>query len=327
MSSHRVRVPFRTLIDLLYDMLKIRMTEQEIARLYPQQEMRCPVHLCVGQEAVPAAVCRCLAHGDMLFASHRSHGYYIARGASLKALFAELYGKTTGCTGGKGGSQHLACPQKGFVGSSAIVAGTIPIAVGAALSAVMQRRKSVVVVAFGDGAIDQGVFYESLNFSALKRLPVIFVCENNLYATHAHLSVRQFKDNIFERAAVLGVRGMRVDGNDAMRVFAACLEATARARAGGGPTLLECRTYRWLEHVGPYYDYHLRYRSRAELYRWMRRCPIVMLERRLLRQKVIRDDQLIAAKRHIASMLREAVSFAKKSPFPARGQVYTDVYR
>jgi len=320
------KIPPGILRRLFFKMLEIRRTEEVIAELYPAKDMRCPVHLCVGQEAVPAAVSLVLKKRDIIFASHRSHGYYIAQGGSLSGLFAELYGKLGGCTKGKGGSQHLAAPKVGLIGSSAIVAGTIPIAVGAALAFVMKKRKSVVVAAFGDGAADQGVFYESLNFAALKNLPVIFVCENNRYATHAHQTQRQARDNIFERARAFGVPGVRIDGNDVVEVYRCFQNAARRARRGGGPTLIECMTYRWLEHVGPHDDCDLGYRSRAEVQRWKRRCPIRMFGDFLAKKKIINERLLRRSAECIERRIHSAVARARKSAFPAAGELCSDVY-
>lgn len=319
-------ISLEILKELLFTMIKIRRVEEKIVQLYPEQEMRCPVHLCVGQEAIPVGVCKSLNLGDVVFGSHRSHGYYIARGGDLKALFAELYGKITGCTKGKGGSQHLAAPEVGILGSSAIVAGTIPIAVGAALSLTMQKKKSVALVDFGDGVVDEGTFYESLNFAALKKLPVVFVCENNFYATHAHQSVRQARDNIFQKAKVFGVPGIRLNGNDVVEVFITCRNAIKRARLGKGPTLIECRTYRWLEHVGPNYDYNLGYRSRRELNRWMKSCPIKAFEEFLLRKRLVKKLEVTQVLQEIDLEIKEAISFAKESIFPPNEELLKDVY-
>jgi len=319
------KIPRNALRDLFFTMLKIRRVEEVIAELYPAQEMRCPVHLCVGQEAVPAAVSQNLLPHDVVFASHRSHGYYIAQGAGLRELFAELYGKADGCTKGKGGSQHLASPRSGLIGSSAIVAGTIPIAVGAALAFRMQRKRSVAAAAFGDGAVDQGVFYESLNFASLKKLPVIFVCENNLYATHAHQSERQARDNIFRRAGVFGMPGVRVNGNDVVQAYLAFKKAVARARAGAGPTLIEYRTYRWLEHVGPYDDSNLGYRAKSEVESWKKRCPIAAFRDILLRKKILSPAQVASGTEKIERRIRDAVLCAQRSAFPPEQELCSDV--
>lgn len=217
-------------------------------------------------------------------------------------------------------------PLSGLAGSSAIVGGTIPIAVGAALAFVMQKKKNVAIVNFGDGAVDEGVFYESLNFAALKNLPVIFVCENNFYATHAHQSLRQSKDNIYEKARVFGIPSLRIDGNDVLEIFAVCRSAVDAARKGKGPYLIECRTYRWLEHVGPNYDYALGYRSRKEFQAWKRKCPVECFSRFLINRKIITKSQLEAMRKSIESDVEKAVKFAKESPFPSDSELLKDVY-
>jgi acetoin:2,6-dichlorophenolindophenol oxidoreductase subunit alpha len=327
MKTECQKLPLNTFKQLLFNTLKIRRVEEEIARLYPAQEIRCPVHLCNGQEAIPAGVCQAMGKSDIVFGSHRAHGYYIARGGSLKAFMAELYGKASGCGKGKSGSQHFAAPEVGFMGSSAIVAGTVPIAAGAALSFTLQHKKSVAVVDFGDGATDEGTFYEALNFSALKKLPVIFVCENNAYATHAHIRQRQAKDNIAQRAVVFGVPAVKVNGNNVLEVFQAAKSAIRRARLGGGPTLIECRTYRWMSHVGPDYDCNLGYRSEDELKQWIKKCPLKVFQDLLIRKKAINNSELNKMLDKINTEIKEAVAFAKRSPVPRPQDLLSGVYR
>ncbi len=305
-----------TLLGLYRAMMRMRLAEEKVAELYPQQEMRCPVHLHVGQEGVSAGVCANLTHDDRIFGSHRSHGPYLAFGGSLKAFYAELYGKETGCCRGRGGSMHLIDRDAGYWGSSAIVAGTIPIAVGTALESVYRKKKSVSVSFFGDGAADEGVFYESMSYAGLKKLPVLFVCENNKYATNSRQSDRQALDNIAERGPVFGVAGRRVDGNDVLAVHAAAREAVARARAGEGPTLLECDTYRWKGHVGPTDDLAQGCRSRAEHESWVARCPIRRFEEALRPARVLSPSDLDGVKAALSREIEEAVAFAKASPFP-----------
>jgi len=311
---------------LFFGMLKVRRVEETIAQLYSEQEMRCPVHLCIGQEAIPVGVCENLKFNDVIFCSHRSHGYYIAKGGSIKQLMAELYGKMDGCTKGKGGSQHLAAPQIGFLGASAIVAGTIPIAVGAALAFKLKRERRVSVVDFGDGAVDEGVFYESLNFAALKNLPVVFICQNNSYATHAHQKLRQANIKIFQKAKAFGIFTIRVDGNDVLEVFKAAREAIRLVRLGKGPVFIEGITYRCLEHVGPNYDYKLGYRSKKELDKWLKRCPLKRLKKILLNRRLIKKKEIEKKELEISYEIKKAVLFAKKSPFPSSKELVTDIY-
>ena len=247
-------IPETVMRDLYVAMTRIRVCEERLAELLLAGEIRCPTHLCTGQEAIAAGVCAALQHDDYVFGGHRSHGHYLAKGGELKAMVAELYGKTTGCARGRGGSMHLVAPEVGILGTVPIVAATIPIAVGAALASQLRRDGRVSVSFFGDGAVEEGAFHESMNLAGSRTLPVIFVCENNFYSSHLHLLERRAKDNIVEVAGAHGMPGYVLDGNDALAVFAVAQEAVERARSGGGPTFLECRTYRWRGHVGPALD-------------------------------------------------------------------------
>ena len=312
--------------QLLRTMCRIRLVEERIGALYADQEMRCPCHLAIGQEAVAAGTCALLEPEDTLFGTYRGHGFYLAKGGDLKALVAELYGKETGCARGRGGSMQLTAPEVGFICTSALVGATIPMAVGAALSAARRHTRQVSAVAFGDGATEEGVFHESLNFASLKRLPVVFVCENNLYACYSHQRARQAADNIFEQAAAHAMPGLRVDGNDVLAVYEAVGQAVTRARAGQGPSLIECRTYRWREHVGPNDDTHLGYRSREEVEQWTSRCPIKQFARRLEAERVLSPAQLAQWSADVARELDEAVAFAQQSPFPSVGDLAVGIY-
>ena len=297
------------LLKLYRTMLKIRRFEEKICALYPEQEMRTPVHLSIGQEAVSAGLCLALDKKDRVFGTHRGHGLYIAKGGDLKRLAAELYGKRKGCSKGKGGSMHIIDTGKGFSGTTAIVGGNIPLAVGSALTSAMKGTKEVSCAVFGDGAVDEGVFFESMNFAALKKLPVIFVCENNFYAVHSHTSQRQPVDNIFRRGECFGIPGERVDGNDAELVLIAFEKAVKRARRGEGPTLMECRTYRHKTHVGPESDAELDFPPQKYLKEWLELDPVITLKKRLFDKKILTlkiekeisrdiDDEISTAFRH-----------------------------
>lgn len=313
--------------DLFHTMLRIRMVEERIADLYQEHEMRCPCHLCIGQEAVAAGACANLKKKDHLFGTYRGHGIYLAKGGSLKAMIAELYGKRTGCTRGKGGSMQLVAPDVGLVCTSALVGGTIPMAVGSALAARMQDNDDrVAVVVFGDGATEEGVFHESMNFASLKKLPVVFICENNFYAVYTHQSARQCADNIFERASAYRMPGERIDGNNVLDVYHATGAAIARARKGDGPSLIECQTYRWLEHVGPHSDTHLGYRSEEELRKWLARCPLKKFRELLLREGIMSEEDIRKITSQVAEEIEEAVTFAKSSPSPDASELAQGVY-
>ena len=306
-------------------MTRIRRAEEAIVARYPEQEIRCPTHLSIGQEAVAVGICQALSEPDVVLSGHRCHAHYLAKGGSLRRMFAELYGKATGCCGGKGGSMHLASPETGMLGASAIVAGTVPIAVGAALAAALRGSDDVSVAFFGDAGIEQGVTHESLAFAALRRLPVVFVCENNLYATLTPLSKRQVSADVWPRAVAHGLPGVSVDGNDVLAVYEAAAHAVARARAGDGPTFIEAKTYRWREHVGPNFDVELGYRTQAELDAWMARDPLLRHARILETSGVLTAAERLALDREVEAEVADAVRFAKASPFPEPAALYADV--
>lgn len=313
-------------MTLLTNMLTIRMVEERISEVYHEQEMKCPVHLCTGQEAIAAGICAHLKKSDYIFSTHRSHGHCIAKGMDLKSLVAELYGKVTGCCRGKGGSMHLADPECGIPGTTAIVGGAIPLAVGAALSARMQGEGRVSVAFFGDGGVDEGVFHESLNFASLRKLPVIFVCENNFYATNSPQSARQPDVSIADRACAYDMPGSSADGNDVLSVYEAGGEAIERARSGKGPTLLEFRTYRWKAHVGPVNDVALRCRPSSEYEEWMRRCPVEAYRKYIFDNHILTEKELDAIMAEIEIRIDDAFSFARNSPFPDLSELLDDVY-
>jgi 2-oxoisovalerate dehydrogenase E1 component len=311
----------------LYQMLRIRMVEERIVELYPEQEMRCPVHLSIGQEAVAVGVCSALSSTDWVLSGHRNHAHYLAKGGNLKRMFAEIYGKATGCSGGKGGSMHLTDLESGFLGATPIVGSTIPIAVGAALSAVMREEDRIVTVFFGDGASETGVFHECLNMAALKRLPVLFVCENNLYSVYSPLKVRQPPGRtITSLASAHGLRTRRENGNDVNIVSEVSRESAAYARERKGPVFIEFMTYRWREHCGPNYDNDIGYRTVEEFEEWKAKDPVAGFEKRLLEEKRITPNEIEGARKGILAEIEEAVSFAKSSPFPPLNKLSDEVY-
>jgi pyruvate dehydrogenase E1 component alpha subunit len=319
-------VPANVLRDMYITMLRIRRMEEKIVKLYPEQEMRCPTHLYIGQEAIATGVCANLQKEDYVFGTYRGHGHYLAKGGNMKKLAAELYGKATGCAKGKGGSMHIVAPEVNFMGCSALVGGGMPMAAGAALAAAMQHTKQVSVSFIGDGVVEEGVFHETLNFASLRKLPVIFICENNLYAVHVHQSARQPGDNIYERAACYLMPGMRIDGNDVIEVYRTAKEAIQRARAGDGPTLIECRTYRWFEHVGPNFDWDLGYRTKEEGEEWMAKCPLKRFRKLLQENGLLSDTEHNKLTTQIDEEVEEAFQFAKNSPFPDVNELELDVY-
>lgn len=312
--------------QMLATMLKIRRFEEKIVELYPEQEMKCPVHLYIGQEAVATGVCLNLKEEDYIFSNHRSHGHYIARGGDLRLLMAEIYGKRTGCSKGKGGSMHIVDPKRHIFGTSSIVGAGISMACGAALAAKIRGEEKISVSFFGDGAVDTGTFHESLNFASLKKLSVVFICENNFYATHSHLLARQPQDNIYRRAEGYGMSGLRVDGNDVMKVYKEAKEAIEKARRREGPSLIECRTYRWMGHVTPSFDIHFGYRTQEELDWWMERCPIKRFKEFLLKKKIITPQEIEKLTDEIDEEIEEAVRFGKESPYPDESELLQDIW-
>ena len=306
-------------------MVLIRVVEERIGELVSAGEIKTPCHLSIGQEAIPAGVCAALQPDDSLWGGHRSHGHYLAKGGNLRAMMAEIFGKATGCAHGRGGSMHLVDPAQGIFGTVPLVAATIPLAVGAGLSSKLRGTQQVSVAFFGDGATDEGHFHESLTLAALYQLPVLFVCENNLYSTHLTLKERRVKDNIVESADLHGLSGERVDGNDVMAVQSAAQQAVQRARTGNGPTFLECRTYRWRGHVGPAADLEVGEDRRRELDEWRQRDPIARCRERL-RAQGLSSERFEALEAAVRDEVEEAVSFARQSPAPDDSELLHHVY-
>jgi acetoin:2,6-dichlorophenolindophenol oxidoreductase subunit alpha len=301
--------------EMYLTMLRIRRFEEMSIPLI-NNEIKCPVHLYVGQEGVATGVCANLNKRDFVFSTHRSHGHYLAKGGDAKALMAEMYGKASGCSRGRGGSMHLTSPDMGLLGSPAIVAGSIPLACGTALASKMNKSDAVTVSFFGDGATSEGVFYEALNFAALKKLPVIFVCENNLYATHLQVNSFLSDSHIYRKARAFAMHGSRVNGNNVMKVYLAAKEAVERARKGDGPSLLEFMTYRWYGHVGTNRDIGVKLRSQKELDSWMAKCPINLLEQTLLGQGILTEVEKKDIAKGIEREIQTAITFARESDYP-----------
>lgn len=299
-------------------MLRIRRIEEAIAEKYSMQEMRCPVHLSIGQEAVAVGVCEALNNDDIVYSGHRSHAHYLAKGGDLTALIAELYGKSTGCSGGKGGSMHVVDFTAGFWGATPIVAGTVPIAVGAAWAAKLQHSSRVVTIFFGDGCFEEGVMHESLNFASLHQLPVLFVCENNGYSVYTNLKSRQPYRSISNLVNAHGIHSVSGDGNDVLYVNQESSAAIERIRKGEGPQFLEFSTFRWLEHCGPNDDDDLGYREDNELSSWRARCPIELILRKLnVDSDELSDQKSIESE--INSEIESAFNAAQNADMPIAG--------
>ena len=307
-------------------MLRIRLIEEKIAEFYPEQEMRCPVHLCIGQEAIAAGVCVNLKKEDLGLSNHRAHGHYLAKGGDLKRMLAEIYGKETGCSKGRGGSMHLIDLSVNFLGSTPIVGSTIPIATGVAFAEQLNERKNTVVVFIGDAALEEGVFHESLNFAALKKLPIIYVCENNLYSVYTHLKDRQPERPLHKIAQGHGVHVLVGDGNNVMEVDHLTQKAQEFIQKNDGPVFMEFSTYRWREHCGPNFDNDIGYRSQEEFLEWKEKCPIQQFQKKLLSENFLDKEEIAIFEKEILQEVREAFVFAKESAFPSRRVTEKDVY-
>jgi pyruvate dehydrogenase E1 component alpha subunit len=311
-----MNLPKETLRDLYFSMLRIRKFQLKIEANYLENEMKTPIHLYIGQEAIAVAVCANLKKEDYISSNHRSHGHYLAKGGNLKALIAELYCKATGCSKGHGGSMHLVDTSVGHYGSSSIVGGGIPIATGLGLAIKMKKKPLVSVVFFSDGAADEGVLYESINFAVLKKLPVIFVLENNQYSVCSHVSSRQACDNIFHAMQPELMFTKMIDGNDVLEVYETARQAVEQTRSGRGPSFIECKTYRIRGHAGCESQDFKGYRTCEEVEKWKARCPLITYQKKLLEAGVIQPNEIESMEKKIDAELDEAFDCARKDPLP-----------
>jgi acetoin:2,6-dichlorophenolindophenol oxidoreductase subunit alpha len=311
-----INIKGSTLVSILRSMMKIRIFEERVAEIAKNEEIQCPVHLYVGQEAIASSVCANLTDSDYVYSTHRSHGHYLAKGGDVNKIMAEIYCRETGCSRGRGGSMHVIDRKVGFMLSSPIVGGSIPIAVGSALAAKMKGKGQVSVTFFGDGATDEGVFYESLNFAIVNKLPILFVCENNGFSTHLPDFVRQSNTCVIDRINGFKINTARVDGNNPFDVYNTSKLMIERARQDLGPSLIECTTYRWLSHVGYWQDLDVGYRKKVDVEHWMKRDPIDFLSRELIRNEVFTEGDFTRMKKELQLLVDNAVDFAKNSPSP-----------
>ncbi len=314
------------LLELYATMQTIRQFESRIVDLYAKGEIPGLAHLYVGEEAVATGVCAALKDDDYITSTHRGHGHVIAKGAQLGPMMAELFGRRTGCCKGKGGSMHIADMNIGILGANGIAGGGLPIAVGAGWSAKWRGTDQVTACFFGDGSSNNGAFHESLNLASLKKLPVIFVCENNLYGISVSQARHQPIIDIATRATSYDMPGVTIDGNDVLEVHQAALKAVKRARSGEGPTLIECKTYRWRGHHEGDPNQGARYRTKDEIEVWMAKCPIHRFTGKLIKDKVATRNKLETIDREVLQKIDAAVKFAKESEFPAVAEIYEDVY-
>ena len=272
-------------------------------------------------------VCQALNVTDKVFSTHRCHAHYLAKGGDLKRMLAEIYGKETGCCGGRGGSMHLTDDEKGMVVSVPIVASNIPLAVGSALSSKIDSSDVVSVAFIGDGSLEEGVFHESANFAQINKLPVLFVCENNLYSVYTPLHARQPERPISDLGKAHNLFTLSADGNDVKAVLTATMQAVANARSGKGPAFLVFDTYRWREHCGPNYDNHIGYRAEDEFTEWQKRDPLALIRNEILEKKIINQQQIDILENDLNKIINEAFDFAKSSPLPDPSEVAKFIYK
>ena len=309
-------------LSLMRGMLRIRRFEEKCAELYTQEKIRGFLHLYIGEEAVAVGVMPALQPNDAVVATYREHGQALARGVAMGPLMAEMYGKQEGCSRGRGGSMHVFDAATRFYGGNAIVGGGLPMAVGLALADKMQGKSNVTACFFGEGAVAEGEFHESMNLAALWRLPVLFVCENNLYAMGTALAISESETDIHRKAECYRVKAAAVDGMDVIAVEAAAQRAVAAIRAGEGPAFLECRTYRFRAHS--MFDAQL-YRPKAEIEAWKKRCPIEHLKSWALGASMLHADDIAKLERETATEVDAAVAFAEAGTWEPVGDLLRDV--
>jgi len=311
----------------LYRTMKfIRAVEEEIARRYPEGKMRCPTHLSIGQEAVPGVFSLLVRKDDYAVSTHRGHAHYLAKGGNLNAMIAEIYGKVTGCSKGKGGSMHLADKRVNFMGTSAIVGNSIPVGVGLGLASQLQGTDQISCIFLGDGAVEEGVFYESVNFAAVRQLPVVFICENNLYSVYSNLSVRQPKGRVIaDMVSGIGATSWSADGADLDATYSALGSAMAAARSGKGPQFIEIATYRWREHCGCYFDNDIGYRTVEEYKKSVTVDPLNNLMQQLLSDEKV-SKEIKSLNQEIDKLIFRSFEQAELDPYPDPETAFQGVY-
>jgi 2-oxoisovalerate dehydrogenase E1 component len=302
------------LLKLYREMVNIRRTEEQLARSYQSGNIPGACHTYIGQEAVAVGVCAHLTHQDVVFSTHRGHGHALAKGVPPREVIAELFGRVTGCSRGRGGSMHLFSPEVGLMGTTGIVGPNILQATGAGYSFKLKKNGNVSVGFFGDGAMNNGAFHEGLNMAAIWDLPVIYVCENNMYATEVPFAYATRNTDVAERARSYGMPGIQVDGNDVIAIYEAAAAAVERARVGHGPTLIEARTYRTRPHAEGMRD--AGYRTQDEIDEWKTRDPITSLRHGVIERDLATDEEFDAIDAEIKAIVAEALEFATNSPYP-----------
>lgn len=315
------------LLKIYKSIYLIRRTELEISKRYKNEQMRCPVHLSIGQEAVPSVLNIFLSKNDLCVSTHRCHAHFIAKGGNLKKMLAEIYGKKTGCSKGRGGSMHLIDKSVGFHGSSAIVGNSIPIGVGLGMSLKLNKSKNISIIYLGDGAIEEGIFFESLNFAVLRKLPCLFVCENNFFSVYSNLAVRQPKKReIYKLAKSIGAKAYKADGNNIYEIFKTFNSAIKFIKNSNGPVFAEFDTYRWLEHCGPNNDDNLGYREKKITKYWLQKDPLKRIQR-IMAFKKISKKKIEKINSKINRKINKAFLYAIESPFPSKKDLKKFLYK
>lgn len=321
-----MKVDKEKLIEFYKMMQTIRMFEDRIVDLYARGAVPGLAHLYIGEEAIATGVCECLRDDDYITSTHRGHGHVIAKGAKLNPMMAELFGKSTGYCKGKGGSMHIADMDLGILGANGIAGGGLPIATGAGWSAKWRKTDQVTACFFGDASSNNGTFHESLNLASLHKLPVLFICENNTYGISVSQAKHQPIVDIATRATGYDMPGVIVDGNDVLEVYKATLKAVNRARAGEGPTLIECKTYRWRGHHEGDPNQGQRYRTKDEINAWKEKCPIKRLMKKLIKDDAKVEKKLKLIDQQINQEIDDAIEYSNSSPFPSIEEMYEDIY-
>ncbi len=315
------------LTQLFYSMLRLRRIEEAIEDQYHQDQMKTPIHLVIGQEAASVGACSALKKSDILYCGHRTNGAYLAKGGDLKGMLSEFFCRKNGCVGSRGGSMHLLDKSVGMGGSSAIVAGAVPIATGAALSAQLRGEDYVSSVFLGDAATEEGAVWESLNFAALKKLPIVYFCENNFFSVCTPLEERQpLNTPIYKKAAAFGLHSVQTDGSNVLKVYEAVAHAVARARRGDGPSFIEVSVYRWRGHGGAGDDSSSGYRDPAEVADWQKHCPVEGYANFLQQEGLLDSQQRAAMEQQINTEIIAAFQHAEQSANPTKEDLYSHVY-
>lgn len=317
----------KSYLNLFTNALRIRLVEEEIAKRYSKNKMRCPTHLSIGQEIVPALYSLFVNKNDFAISTHRGHAHYLAKGGDLKKMISEIYGKSTGCSSGKGGSMHLIDLNVNFMGTTAIVANSIPLGVGLGLSAKLKKQNRISTIFFGEGATEEGAFYESINFSSVKNLPVLFICENNMYSVYSPLNVRQPKQrDISKMVKAMNVEVEKVNGTNIMKCYDTIKKSFEYVRKYKKPKFVEISTYRWREHCGPNYDNNLGYRSEKEFQYWKSIDPLNSMINKFNKSEK-NNLKFKNIKIKIEKEIKQAFEFAENSPKPNKNSAYRGVYK